>query len=160
MNRRYSLLTAVAVGACLHLSPRAGTCADAGQYLISVSVRQGDAQGARQTGSLRVLAEPTLVAQVGQEARYSSGGVPTGQGAAVEPGNELRVLVEEVDHAVRLRLFLEHTVLLESTEDTARLRTDRVVCTKAVKPGHLLKFDWGRPSEHMWVELTVEKLGR
>jgi hypothetical protein len=57
-----------------------------------------------------------------------------------------------------LKLSVEHSVLLESGEETARLRTDRALYTKIVKPEEVLRTVWGRPSDKMWVELSVKKL--
>jgi hypothetical protein len=159
MNRWKQMLIAAALVVCLCSSTAQGTSGNPEQYQINVSVLQGDPHGSREAGTLKVLAEPTLVTRVGQEASYLSGGKAPVDGESVEFGNKLRVFVEAVGEAVRLKLSLEHTVLLESGEGTTRLRTDRALYTKMVKPGEVLTLGWGRPSERMWVEVSVNKLG-
>jgi hypothetical protein len=159
MNRGKPVLIAMAVVACLGLSSTTGTAGNPERYLINVSVRQGDPHGSRAAGTLKVLAEPTLVTRAGHEASYSSGGTAQVDGESVELGNKLRVFADAAAEGVRVKLSLEHTVLLEAAEATTRLRTDRALYSRKVKPGEVLKLDWGRPSEQMWVELSVEILG-
>ncbi len=157
MNRRTLSAIALTAVACLGLASAKGTPEAPMRFQINVSLRQGNPGGSREAGTLKVLAEPVLVARDGQEVTDFSGGEVDLDGQIVEIGHRLRATPEAVDNGIRLRLDLEHAELLESGDDTARLRTDRAFYTRTVTPGEVLTLGWGKPSERTWVELSVRE---
>jgi hypothetical protein len=100
MNRWKLIPVAVALMAWIGSPSAKGAAGKPERYRIDVSLRQGDPDGSREAGTLKVLAEPTLVTRNGQEASYVSGGEAPVGGAFVPLGATLRAIPVGVDGEV------------------------------------------------------------
>jgi hypothetical protein len=131
------------------------------QYVISVRVRQGDQLGTREARTIKVLSEATLLTQAGREATFVSDAKPVCGALEEFVGTRLKVTPEALEgEKVRLKLVLEYSELLESGEDIARFRTDRALYFGTIVPGEVSKLKWGKPSERMWVDLSIHDAGQ
>jgi hypothetical protein len=60
---------------------------------------------------------------------------------------------------IRLRVSYEPTEVVENGADRARLRTDRYVCVRVVRPGEVVRcMVGGKGKQRIWLELKAEEV--
>jgi hypothetical protein len=129
------------------------------QYQIKLSLRQGDPLGSREEGTLKILAEPTLITMDGREATFVSGGQIYVENEFVGAGLKVSVTPMQADQRIKLRLTLERTEVVEEREDTLLLQSSQARYIRVVEPGQVLKLRWGKSSvPQTWVELSAREL--
>jgi len=129
------------------------------QYQIDLVIFEGDPLGSRAEGTLKIVAEPHQVTLDKRESSFHSGGVEKIDGDEVRTGLTAKITPEQSENGtIRLKVFLESTELLLSTEDHVLLQTNQARYFRTVKPGEVLRLRLSMPSERQkWVELTVKE---
>lgn len=125
-------------------------------YEAKVTLYQGDPQGSREAGTVKLVAAPTLVIRPGEDASVFVGGqVKAGQ--HMKPvGREVEIIPTEVDGGgLRVRVVLKiHT--LAGRGATAQVTTRSEEATATIQASGTMRVEIGKdPKDRQWVDVTV-----
>jgi hypothetical protein len=138
------------------------------QFLLHMRVSEGDPLGSREAGTLKVLAEPNVVALAGHPFSVLSGGeitITDHDGTKIPQFFGLKVEGKAGavdDGKVRLDLTLSNTTVREQTEQRVQIHTESMRTIATVRLGEVVKFHWGKADSdrQAWMELSVEEFKR
>ena len=123
------------------------------QFLFKLRVYEGDPLGSVEAGTLKLLAEPTLVTLENGSITFAYGGgepaIPAGfkdmkfdQMGRMIKGTPVAVK----DGKIRLDITLSNTTVGKGTEKHIQLNTESTRTITTVKPGEVVKLRWGKGS--------------
>lgn len=141
------------------------------QVLFHVRVLEGDPLGSREAGTIKVLAEPTIVTTENREFSVNMINGVTVINTDVEPidsvetglkikGNPGKV----VDGHFRLDLSVSYTTFDAQVENTTEFTTVGKRIIKTIKLSEMYRFRIGQKNSHsterVWMELSAEIIDR
>jgi hypothetical protein len=129
------------------------------QYQIDFKVLQGDPLGSLEEGTLKIVAEPTIVTLEKQAASFQSGGVVKIDGDDVQTGLTGKFTPEgAAGGTIRLSACFNYTQILSEKENSLQLQTNQAHFVRTVKSGQVVRLQLSRPVEpRIWVELSVKE---
>jgi RNA polymerase sigma factor (sigma-70 family) len=137
------------------------------QVQIRLRVWEGDPQGSREAGTLKILAQPTLGVLEGRPFSFLDGGeqaVPAGADKIqfVEFGHSIRGTARpgEKPGTVFLDVTFENTTIPEQSVDILRVNSESTRMLGTFKVGEVVKLDGPKSAagRQLWAELVVEKV--
>jgi len=135
------------------------------QLMFHVRVLEGDPLGSREAGTIKLLAEPTMITTENRPFTLMTGGevpfIAEGDVEWVLKGLKMNGKPGIAkDGKVRLVLTLTHTVVEHQSEDLLQLSTTETRVISTVKLGEVTRFRFGKtdskPDQQHWVEITPE----
>jgi hypothetical protein len=139
------------------------------QVQVRLVVFEGDPQGSREAGTLKVVAEPRLMAPEGRPFSFLDGGeqaVPAGASNVqfVEFGRSIRGTARQGEKAgtVFLDVTFDNTTIPEQNGDALRLNIEGTRTLGTFKVGEVVKLHGpkGAAGRQVWAELVVDMVER
>lgn len=136
------------------------------QLQFNVRVFEGDPLGSRESGTLKVLAEPRLVTLENHRFSFIVGGqIPVPDGESVQFHQFGRMIEGKPgaikDGKIRLDITLVNTTVGEQTEERIQLHSESTRTITTIRLGEVVKLRWGKKASadrQVWVELSVEEV--
>jgi hypothetical protein len=129
------------------------------KYQVELVLKRGDPEGNEAAGTVEILSRPTLHTQEKQSGTVFIGQEMIVAGEALYVGPRFGVTPESAAGGkIRLRVSYEAMEVVGNGDDQARLRTDRYICVRVVRPGEVVRcMVGGRGKQQTWLELKARE---
>jgi Flp pilus assembly secretin CpaC len=136
------------------------------QVRVNVSIWEGDPLGSEEEGTLKRVAQPTLVTLDGRHSSFMIGGeivVPDGRKKVRFADHGVKMEVSPVlvdDGKIELTLTLSNTTLDKNTERRIQLHSESTQAIETVKQGEVVKLRLiNRPGDkQLWAEVSAQEV--
>lgn len=135
------------------------------QLQFNLRVFEGDPLGSRETGTLKVVAEPRIITLEKRSFSFASGDevAVTGSDGVqyVQSGQVLEGKPGAVkDGKIQLDITLSNTTVGKRTQGHIQLHTEMSRTITTVRLGEVVKLRWGKGTtdKQAWVELSVAEI--
>lgn len=158
-RRIYFPIVLALVAPCGALLVRADRCAADEFYRIAFKLKEGMPSGSRESGTLRVLAEPQVVTAPNRDVDFHVGEEHIVGGQSLKVGVTFRFWLEPASNGqIRIVGNLECLNLLKRAEDFAAIESTRIYFGRNMPIGETATFRLkGEAAQQQWVEIAITR---